>query len=190
MGGGWFALAGRSVCVHTHVCIQRETKSSQFCYWLTDGASERPDDFIRVRRLLRYPRIRSGHQSAPHDATLTSSLQHGGPVPLYFLDPERTIPTLPTAPSVFLDLLPHPTSLWAPQASDPVGETPDSPLQQNRADSSEGPSPSLECACRPDSMLHTEAARAKEDGDSQRRAAVCAVGWVIGEHTWNLSWEL
>ena len=97
-------------CVCAYTGMYTETKSSQFCYWLTGGASERPDDFIRVRRLLRYPRIRSGHQSAPHDATLTSSLQHEGAVPLYFLDPERTSPTLPTAPSVFLDLLPHPTS--------------------------------------------------------------------------------
>lgn len=159
-GGGWFALAGRSVCVHAHVCIQRETKCSQFCYWLTDGASERPDDFSRVRQLLRYPRIRSGHRSAPHDATLTSNLQHERAVPLYFLDLEWTSPTLLTAPSVFLNLPPHPTS--GPHEPLTQWEKPRT-LRSNRTEQTavRGRAPLWECACRPDSMLHTEAALSK-----------------------------
>ena len=201
MGGGWFALAGRSVCVYiyiyTQICIIY-TDCRQFCYWLTDEASERPNDFLRVRQPLRFPGIQSGHLSAPHYATLTSSLQHKEVVPLYFLDLEWTSLTVPTAPSV-LPLLTSSPHLWDAQASDPVGESPGTPLQQNLTDSSEGAEslfgnvhPGVSGALGParnqgpsrlDSMVQLKRPRAEEGSDSQPRAAVCAADWVVSEHT-------
>lgn len=149
MGGGWFALAGRSVCVYiyTHRYVlytpivanfvigsQKRHQKGQ----MTSSGSDSP-------RVSWYP---VGSPVRPHYATLTSSLQCKEAVPLYFLDREWTSLTVPTAPSVhpLLTSSPH---LWAPQASDPVGESPGPPLQQNLTDSSEGSRvPLWECISR------------------------------------------